>query len=57
MLSFPLTTFEKTAYVAAALRKQAGMPEPAIELVGQYISLNADFINATALLKFDRHGQ
>lgn len=57
MLSFPPSTYEKTAYLKAALKKQAGMTEPCTEIIGKYLALNSNFTRATELLQFDRYGQ
>ncbi len=57
MLSFPPSTYEKTAYLKAALKKQAGMSEPCTEIIGKYLALNSNFPRATELLQFDRYGQ
>lgn len=57
MLSFPHSTYEKTAFVKAALKKHAAMSDQAIDITGRYLGFNEDYVAATELLRIDRHGQ
>ena len=56
MLSIPPTTYEKTAYIKAALKRHAEMPPRAIYLTGRYLSLQSDLALALRPLQFDGIG-